>query len=219
MAEVMNRVGARVIAAQPATIAMALYGGELAPRTMTTARAIVEPRYTPTAITLHWLIAALILGGFTLGLSMVGLPLSRQKLQWYAWHKWIGITVFLLSCARLAWRWRHPPPALPVAMPPWQARAARWAHGLLYLLLLVIPLTGWLFSSASGVQVVYLGVFPLPDLLPKDRALASVLRTCHVALNFTLLALVCMHVAAALKHHWLDGDAVLARMLPPARPK
>jgi cytochrome b561 len=186
---------------------------------MTTANAIVGPRYTTTAIALHWLIAILIVGGFTLGLSMVGLPLSRQKLQWYAWHKWIGITVFLLSCARLAWRWRHPPPAHPPTMPPWQVGAARFAHGLLYALLLVIPLTGWLYSSATGVQVVYLGLVPLPDLLPKDKALAAFLRTCHVSLNFTLLALVCIHVAAALKHHFLDGDSVLTRMLPAALAK
>jgi cytochrome b561 len=152
---------------------------------------------------LHWLIAALIVAGFTLGLSMVGLPLSRQKLQWYAWHKWIGITVFLLSCVRLAWRWWHPAPPAPTAMPLWQARAAR-------------AVTGWLFSSASGVQVVYLGLFPLPDLLPKDKALATIFRACHVSLNFTLLALVCMHAAAAVKHHFVDGDAVLTRMLPAA---
>jgi cytochrome b561 len=181
---------------------------------MTTANAIIEPRYTPTAIALHWLIAALIVGGFTVGLSMVGLPLSRQKLQWYGWHKWIGITVFLLSCARLAWRWRHPPPPPPPAMPPWQKGAARFTHGLLYALLLVIPLTGWLYSSASGVQVVYLGLIPLPDLVPRDKAWAAIFRACHVTLNFTLLALVCMHVAAALRHHFVDGDAVLTRMLP-----
>lgn len=183
---------------------------------MTTAATNIGARYTTTAIALHWLIAALIVGGFTLGLSMVGLPLSRQKLQWYAWHKWIGITVFLLSCARLAWRWGHHPPTAPRAMPRWQVRAAHWAHGLLYALLLVIPLTGWLFSSASGVQVVYLGLVPLPDLLPKDKALAGVLRACHVWLNFTLLALVCTHVAAALKHHFVDGDAVLTNMWPAA---
>src|SRR5271165_5208387 len=186
---------------------------------MRLARASAAPRYTATAIALHWSIAALIVGGATLGLSMVGLPLSRAKLQWYAWHKWIGITVFLLSCARLAWRLGHPPPPAPSAMPLWQARAARLAHGLLYVLLLVIPLTGWLFSSASGVQVVYLGLLPLPDLLPKDKALAGVFRAWHVGLNFTLLGLVCIHAAAALRHHFVDRDAVLTNMLPAALTK
>lgn len=183
---------------------------------MTKASAIRGPRYTATAIALHWLIAALIVGGFTLGLSMVGLPLSRQKLQWYAWHKWIGITVFLLSCARLAWRWWHAPPPPPSMMPGWQVRAASFVHGLLYALVIVIPVTGWLYSSATGIQVVYLGLVPLPDLVPKDKALATVFRACHVSLNFTLLALVCVHVAAALKHHLVDRDSVLTRMLPTA---
>jgi len=175
-------------------------------------------RYTSTAIVLHWLIAVLIVGGFTLGLSMVGLPLSRQKLQWYAWHKWIGITVFLLSCARVAWRWTHAPPP-PPPMPSWQVRAAALSHGLLYVLLLVIPISGWLYSSATGVQVVYLGLVPLPDLVPKDKALAAVLQTCHVGLNFTLLTLVCLHAAAALHHHFIGRDTVLRRMLPAAPPR
>jgi cytochrome b561 len=175
-------------------------------------------RYGTTAIVLHWLTAVLIVCGFTLGLSMVGLPISRQKLQWYAWHKWIGVTVFLLTCGRLAWRLWHPAPALP-PMPAWQARAAAVSHRALYVLLLAIPLSGWSFSSASGVQVVYLGLVPLPDLLPKDRQTAAVLLTVHQTLNFTLLALVCLHAAAALKHHFIDRDAVLARMLPPAGKK
>jgi cytochrome b561 len=171
-------------------------------------------RYSTTAILLHWLTAAVIVCGFTLGLSMVGLPISRQKLQWYAWHKWIGITVFLLTCVRLAWRWSHPPPPLP-RMPAWQARAASWSHGTLYALLLAIPLSGWTYSSATGIQVVYLGLVPLPNLLAKDRQLAAVLLTVHQTLNFTLLALVCLHAAAAVKHQFVDRDALLGRMLPP----
>jgi len=175
-------------------------------------------RYSKTAILLHWLTAMLIVCGFTLGLSMVDLPISRQKLQWYAWHKWIGVTVFLLTCARLAWRWSHPaPPLLP--MPAWQARAAFLSHGALYVLLLAIPLSGWSFSSAAGVQVVYLGLVPLPDLLPKDRRTAAVLLGVHQTLNFTLLALVCLHTAAALKHQFVDKDALLARMLPSKKGK
>ena len=173
-------------------------------------------RYSATAIALHWLTALLIVTQFTLGLSMVDLPISRQKLQWYAWHKWIGITVFLLTCARLAWRVSHNPP-LPPPMPRWQLRVARISHGFLYALLLVIPLSGWVYSSATGVQVVYLGLIPLPDLVPKDRELAVVLRIVHVTLDFTLLALVCIHMAAALKHHFADHDTVLTRMLPRLR--
>lgn len=178
---------------------------------MTTSTA--PPRYTTTAVALHWLVAALIVCGFTLGLSMVPLPLSKRKLELYLWHKSIGITVFLLTCLRLLWRSRHAPPPLP-SMPEWQRRATVVAHGALYVLLLLIPLSGWLYSSATGVQVVYLGLVPLPDLVPKDKALAAVLRACHVTLNFTLAALVCVHAAAALRHHFVDRDTVLWRMLP-----
>lgn len=173
-------------------------------------------RYGATAILLHWLTALLVVAGFTLGLSMVGLPFSRQKLQWYSWHKWIGITVWLLTCGRLAWRWTHAPPPLE-PMPEWQRRSAVLSHILLYALLFIIPLSGWVYSSATGVQVVYLGLVPLPDLVAKDRDLAAVLKSVHLTLNFTLAGLVCIHVAAALKHHFVDRDAVLRRMLPRSR--
>jgi cytochrome b561 len=170
-------------------------------------------RYSAGAIALHWLTAALIVANLALGLSMVPLPISPRKLQWYIWHKWVGITIFVLTCARLGWRGFFPPPS-PVEMPEWQRRAAASVHTLLYALLLLIPVSGWLYSSATGVQVVYLGLVPLPDLVPNDKALAGVLKIVHVSLNFTLFALVCVHAAAALKHHFVDRDPVLTRMLP-----
>lgn len=175
-------------------------------------------RYGGMAMTLHWLTAVLIVANLLLGLSMVPLPLSPRKLQWYQWHKWIGITVFLVTWLRLAWRWRHPaPPSADTK--PWQRRSATAVHATLYGLLVLIPISGWVYSSATGVQVVYLGLVPLPDLVAKDRALASILKLVHVTLNFVLFTLVCLHVAAALKHHFFDRDAVLARMLPGVRPK
>jgi cytochrome b561 len=175
-------------------------------------------RYGPAAIALHWLTAILIVANLALGLSMVPLPFSPRKLQWYLWHKWIGITVFLLAWLRLAWRWGHPPPP-PLPAPPWQLRAAAAVHGALYVLLVAVPVSGWVYSSATGIQVVYLGLLPLPDLVEKDRALASVLRIVHVSLVSTLALLVLVHLAAALKHHFLDRDGVLARMVPGIRPK
>jgi cytochrome b561 len=173
----------------------------------------VGTAYTSTAIALHWIAGALILCGFALGVSLEDLPLSPQTLRLYGYHKWIGITVFLLAVTRLAWRVAHPPPA-PETMPAWQRRAAAAAHALLYLLMLVIPLSGWIYSSAAGVQVVYLGLVPLPDLVSKDKALANVLKAVHGTLNYALLALVTVHAGAALKHHWVDRDDVLRRMLP-----
>ena len=176
-------------------------------------RSSARIRYGAAAISLHWLTAMLLVASFTLGFSMVRMPLGRQKLQWYAWHKWIGITIWLLTCGRLVWRWRTPAPSMEF-MPPRQQRAAAATHGLMYALLVVIPLSGWLYSSAAGVQVVYLGLLPLPDLVAKDKAMANMLRGLHITLNFTLLALVCVHAVAALKHHFVDRDAVLTRMLP-----
>ena len=171
-------------------------------------------RYTGIAISLHWLIFLLVACGFSLAVYMVDLPLSPQKLKYFSWHKWTGVTVFLLAVARVAWRLAHPVPALPSAMPAWQQQVATAIHALLYVLILVIPLTGWLYSSAAGVPTVYLGLVQLPDLLARDKALAGQLKLVHVTLNYTMLTLVIIHTAAALKHHFVDRDDVLKRMLP-----
>ena len=169
--------------------------------------------YTRTAIALHWLAALLIVCNLLLGVSMVELELSPTKLRLFAAHKWIGVTVFLLASLRLAWRLAHPPPPA-VAMPEWQRRAAAATHATLYVLMLAIPLSGWVYSSSTGVSVVYLGLVPLPDLVAKDKSLAAVLKAVHVTLNLGLVALVSVHAGAALKHHFVDRDAVLPRMLP-----
>ncbi len=168
--------------------------------------------YTRTAIALHWLIAALIFVAFPLGLYMAELPLSPTKLKLYNYHKWIGVTVFALVLLRLLWRATHTPPPLPTSIPPWQQRASHAVHALLYVLMLAAPLSGWLMSSAKGFQTVWFGVLPLPDLIGKDKALGEWLTEVHEGLNFTLLALVLFHVAAALKHHFIDRDGLLRRM-------
>jgi cytochrome b561 len=171
-------------------------------------------RYTNTAIALHWLIALLIFAAFPLGLVMSDMALSPLKLKLLSYHKWLGVTVFLLAAARLAWRAGHAPPPLPASIALWQQRASHGLHHLFYLLLLAIPLTGWLMSSAKGFQTVYLGVLPLPDLVGKDKALGEALREVHRTLNYILLALVIVHIGAALKHHYIERNGILARMLP-----
>lgn len=170
--------------------------------------------YTRTAIGLHWLVAIAILTSFAVGLYMHDLPLSPSKLIIYSWHKWAGVTIFLLVLFRLVWRLTHRPPGLPAGMPAWQHHAAELVHRLLYVLMIAVPLSGWLMSSAKGFQTVYFGLIPLPDLLAKDKALGDTLATLHKALNLTLAGLVLAHAAAALKHHFFDRDGVLARMLP-----
>jgi cytochrome b561 len=169
--------------------------------------------YTRTAIALHWVGAALILANLAFGLYLAGLPLSPAKLRYLPWHKWIGVTVLLLSAARLAWRLGHPAPELPPALTATEMRLARLSHVLLYVLFFASPLTGWLFSSAAGIKTVYLGLLPLPDLVPKDKALAAVLRAAHKWINYSMAAVIAVHVAAALKHHFHDRDDVLRRML------
>jgi cytochrome b561 len=176
-------------------------------------------RYTWPAMLLHWLVALLIFGLFPLGLYMHDLPLSVLKLQLYAWHKWFGITVLLLVVVRMAWRATHRPPKLPATIPRWQQGVAEWMHGLLYVLILCIPLSGWMLSSAAGVRVVWWGVLPLPLLLPVSKPLAHALALVHATLNYTLAALVVVHVAAAIKHQFTDRDGVLSRMLPGASRK
>lgn len=176
-------------------------------------------RYTSTAIALHWMVAALIVGSFVIGLVAVELAVSPQKLRLYSWHKWIGVSIAVLALARLGWRLWHPAPALPPGMRRWERRAAAGSHALLYTLLLAVPVTGWLMSSAAGFPVVYFGVLPLPDLVAKDKALADTLKLVHYALNKTLLVLVLLHVTAALKHHFVDRDEVLVRMLPFLKPR
>ena len=170
--------------------------------------------YDQIAIGLHWLIAFAILATFALGLYMHELPLSPQKLKLYSWHKWAGVSIFLCVVLRLGWRLAHRPPALPAAMPAWQRMAAEATHVLLYLLMFAVPLSGWLMSSAKGFQTVWFGVLPLPDLLDKNQQLGDLLKEVHEALNFGMAGRVLAHAGAALKHHVIDRDEVLARMLP-----
>ena len=168
--------------------------------------------YTPVAKGLHWLMAVLILGLLALGIYMHELPLSPQKLQLYSWHKWAGVGVFLLVWLRLAWRVTHRSPALPEAMSPLMRLAAHAGHAALYVLMVVIPLSGWLMSSAKGVQTVWFGVWPIPDLLGKDKALGDLLQELHEALNVLLMLTLAGHVLAALWHHFVLKDDTLRRM-------
>jgi cytochrome b561 len=168
-------------------------------------------RYTATAIALHWLLVAALLGSWSVGFYMSDLPLSPTKLKLYNWHKWAGISILLLSALRLAWRLTHtPPPDGP--MPLWQARAAHLAHGLLYVLFFAVPLSGWAYTSAAGFPVVWFGVLPLPDWVSPNRELAELLKTAHKLLTLLLAATVLAHVAGAFKHQFIDKDGLLSRM-------
>lgn len=174
----------------------------------------MSDRYTRTAVTLHWLVALLIFAALPLGLYMHDLPLSPHKLRLYSYHKWIGVTVLLFAVIRLAWRAAHRPPALPDTMPRWERIAAESVHYLLYALIFIIPLSGWLMSSAMGFQTVWFGVLPLPDLVGKNKELADLLHEVHENLSYGLLILVAGHTGAALKHYFIERDDILQRMIP-----
>jgi len=173
-------------------------------------------RYTGAAIGLHWLMALMILGSLGMGWYMSGLPFSPTRLKYYNWHKWVGVTILSLAVVRLLWRLTHRPPALSDrirrTMPGWQHAASEWTHRLMYLLFFMVPLLGWAYSSAAGFPVVWFGVLPLPDFVPKDKALAEAIKPFHAIGAYTLLALVVLHVAAAFKHHFVDRDGLLARI-------
>jgi cytochrome b561 len=180
----------------------------------------MNTHYTATAKGLHWLMALLILGLLALGFYMSDLPLSPEKLQYYSWHKWAGVTVFALVWLRLLWRVTHQPPAYPLSMSGLQQGLAHTGHLVLYVLMIVIPLSGWFMSSAKGVQTVWFGVLPLPDLIARDKELGKQLAELHSALNIGLLLLIGGHAAVALFHHLVHKDDTLRRMLPArANPK
>lgn len=172
-------------------------------------------RYTTIAILFHWLIALLVIGAFTLGLVMTEMPgISPTKLRYYSWHKWAGVTVLGLAALRLLWRLTHAAPAYPQAMPAWQKNVANLLHGMMYVLMFAVPLSGYFYTLASGFPVVYFGVLELPVLIAKNSELKPVLKELHWWLTMGLAGAVALHVAAALKHQFIDRDGVLKRMLP-----
>jgi len=173
-------------------------------------------RYHPLARALHWLLALALVGNFALGLYMADLPFSPARLQYYSWHKWVGVLVLAFSAVRLITRLLAPPPALPqaieMAMPAWQRWAHHATHMGLYVLFFAVPLLGWAFSSAAGFPVVLFGVWPLPDFVPVNEALSDVLKQLHKLSAFAMAILVLLHIGGALKHHFVDRDGLLGRM-------
>lgn len=176
-------------------------------------------RYGATARALHWSIAALVLLQFPLAIWMDRFVEAFSETQFllYNLHKTIGVTVLLLVVLRLAWRLISPPPPLPATMPRWERAAAHAGHAALYLLLFAQPIVGLLHGFASGFPTVLFFVFTLPSPLAADRELTSLFGAAHFYLGWTFLAVVAIHVAAALRHHFLLKDDVLSRMLPGVR--
>ena len=168
--------------------------------------------YSRTAVALHWLIAALIGVALVMGWVMTDMGVTPLKLKVYNWHKWVGITVLWLAALRILWRVTHRPPAM-VTMPAWQRIAAHALHGVLYLLMLAQPLSGWIYSNAAGFPIIYLRLVPLPNLVAKNAQLAETWQGVHETIGWLLVAALVAHLLAALKHQLIDKDDTMHRML------
>ena len=190
-----------------------------------------SPRYTSVAIALHWLTAAAILALLLAGLWMTDAitpnnpPETRNfAYRVYQWHKALGLTVLVLTFVRLGWRIAHPPPPLPVGMSRLERIGAGLSHSLFYALMVAIPLAGWAMVSASplGLPTIVFGLFEWPHIpilagLEDKKPVETLFKLSHKYMGFGLIALLALHIAAALKHHLVNRDDVLARMLPGLR--
>ncbi|QDH69309.1 cytochrome b [Marilutibacter alkalisoli] len=172
-------------------------------------------RWGPVSQSLHWLIMLLILGMAVVGLSLDSLPKSPKYFWVYDLHKSTGLAVLALVVIRLAWRLYAGTPAPVAGTPVWQARIAAITHWMLYALILAMPLSGWLYDSASGLRPLkWFGLFTVPKLAAPDPAVRDFARAAHEWLFWVLVALVALHVAAAFYHHIFQNDDTLRRMLP-----
>ena len=173
--------------------------------------------YGAVAVVLHWLLAVLIVAAFFVGLSMVGLPFSPLRLRLFNWHKWIGVAALALSAARLLWRLAgHPPPPMPQSCRPGSERRIVRPTCSSTRSSSLVPLLGWAYTSAAGVPVVFLGWLPLPDFVPRDKALAdAVLKPLHQAALVPPRRRWSWSTSPRrLKHHYVERDGLLVRMWP-----
>ena len=173
-----------------------------------------QDQYGATAKGFHAVVALLILTMLAVGLIMVRMDPSPQMFKIFALHKSVGITVLALATLRLLWRLSN---AAPLSLPShaqWERTLAHIIHALLYVSMFLMPMTGWLGSSAKGYTVSVFGLFTLPTLVEKNRDLAKVMWTIHEYAAYTLIAMIGLHVAGALKHHLIDHDETLWRMVP-----
>jgi cytochrome b561 len=171
-------------------------------------------RYSGIAQLLHWGIVALLIWQYSLALRAWRLPVGEVKVALLNTHRSVGITLLVLMIARLLWRRASPPPKLPPSIKP----AGRWLalanHRLLYAIVVVLPLSGWLLSNAAGVTVSYFGAFDLPGIVRADAGMLHQMKLTHLLLNTLLMCFVALHLLAVLRHQFLLKDRVLARMLP-----
>jgi len=176
-----------------------------------------ERRYGGVAMAFHWLMALLLIALVALGLYMVSLPdvgFDARKIWLILYHKELGIVVLMLLAPRFLWRLGNVLPRLVETLPEWQKVTARFVHLCFYGLMLALPVTGWLMSSAAAIPVSVLGVFTLPDLVSHDEQLYRMLIEAHKWLSYALIACMVAHIGAAVRHHFTRRDDTLKKMLP-----
>lgn len=172
-----------------------------------------DHRYGTIAIFFHWLIAFLVFGMLTLGLYMTTLSFGLQKTKWFVIHKEFGILILMLVSLRLLWRLLNATrPFFPKYLPKWQEETARYVHFAFYMILFLMPLTGWLISSAAHVSVSFFGLFMLPDLIAPQKSFIPLFATLHEWLAYTLMALIVLHIGAVFQHYFAFKENLLRRM-------
>lgn len=174
--------------------------------------------YTKTAIILHWIIALLIIGQLIGGRVMMAMDPAPLKYEIFQLHKSFGLIILMLSLLRLAWRLTHRPPPLPEGMKPVERLGAKLSHIGFYVLMIGIPLAGWILVSASTRQITtkIFKVITWPDFpgVTRSEGLETIMKDVHEYMAYAAIALILLHVGAALKHHFVNKDHVLIRMLP-----
>jgi len=167
--------------------------------------------------TLHWLIAILIIAMLALGFLLESIP-EHLRGFWVGLHKSVGLTLLLLMFIRLIWRFLNIQPLLPITVPAWEQLAARSVHVFLYLVLFAMPVTGLAMSSYGGHPVFFWGWFNAALPVAENKNLASTFFDAHSIIAWVIIALIVLHVAAALKHHFIEKNNVLRKMLPGYKP-
>jgi len=163
---------------------------------------------------LHWSMLALMVVQISLGWVAVSWHLSPTKLNLFIWHKSTGMLLLLLAVVRIGWRLANPPPCSPDGVPGWERAAGAVSHVVLYVLIVAIPLSGWVINSAANIPLNVFWLFPLPDITAPSKPLAELAARVHFGLYVTVSSVLCLHIGAALRHHFIRRNEVLVRMLP-----
>ena len=172
-----------------------------------------EPRYTKVAIWLHWIIGLAVIANIGLAMLTEDMPRETHRAAMNI-HKALGVAVLALTILLILWRLGNKPPPLPARSPAWQRPISRVVHFLFYALLILLPLSGWIWMSAADRPIDFFGLFTVPAIVSPSESVADSLHDRHETLGLAMLALVTLHILAALKHQFVDRTGLIGRMNP-----